>query len=119
MQLARAVQKIAQGRQQVVVTYVTSARPAGVVVSNRAQGAREQLIVSAGAQPAQPVTVPDETGQDAATAQSDLQTAGFVVLSVDWPVSDAASDGLVVYETPASRAPEGATIVLYVGSHTG
>jgi beta-lactam-binding protein with PASTA domain len=63
--------------------------------------------------------VPDERGQDAATAQSDLESAGFSVLTVDWPVSDQSSDGVVVYQTPSGRAPKGATIVLYIGSHTG
>jgi beta-lactam-binding protein with PASTA domain len=119
MQLERAVQKIAQGRQQVVVVYVTSSRPAGVVVANRAQGDRELLNVSTGPQPAAAAPVPNVVGQDSATAQSRLEAAGFVVLTVDWPVSDQASVGTVVYETPTGRAPRGATIVLYVGSTTG
>jgi serine/threonine-protein kinase len=118
MQLSRAVLKIAQGRQQVIVVYVASSRPAGIVVANSTVGARERLQVSAGAQP-QPTSVPDERGQDAATAQSDLQAAGFSVVAVDWPVSDQASGGVVVYQTPTGRAPQGATIVLYVGSYTG
>jgi beta-lactam-binding protein with PASTA domain len=119
MQLQRAVQKIAQGRQQVVVVYVKSTRPAGIVVANRAQGDRELLNVSAGPQPAAATPVPSEGGQDAATAQSRLEAAGFVVLTVDWPVSDQASVGTVVYETPTGRVPRGATIVLYIGSTTG
>jgi beta-lactam-binding protein with PASTA domain len=119
MQLERAVQKIAQGRQQVIVVYVRSGRPAGVVVANRAQGARERLDVSAGPKPAQATTVPDELGQDGTTAQSDLESAGFSVVLVDWPVSDQASGGVVVYQTPSGRAPRGATIVLYIGSYTG
>jgi beta-lactam-binding protein with PASTA domain len=119
MQLARAVQKIAQGRQQVIVVYVASTRPAGIVVANDTVGARERLHVSAGAQPQPQTTVPDERGQDAATAQSDLESAGFSVLTVQWPVSDPASDGLVVYQTPSGRAPKAATIVLYVGTSSG
>jgi hypothetical protein len=35
---------------------------------------------------------------------------------VQWPVSDPASDGLVVYQTPSGSAPQGSTVVLYVGS---
>jgi beta-lactam-binding protein with PASTA domain len=118
MQLARAVQKIAQGRQQVIVVYVASTRPAGVVVANDTVGTRERLHVSAGAHPQPATSVPDELGQDASTAQSDLQSAGFSVLTVDWPVSDAADDGVVVRQTP-TRAPRGSTIVLYVGSASG
>jgi beta-lactam-binding protein with PASTA domain len=119
MQLERAVQKIAQGRQQVIVVYVRSDRPAGIVVANRAQGARERLDVSAGPKPEKTTTAPDELGQDAATAQSDLESAGFSVVLVDWPVSEEASGGVVVYQTPAGHAPRGATIVLYIGSYTG
>jgi beta-lactam-binding protein with PASTA domain len=119
MQVDRAVQKIAQGRQQVVVVYVKSTRPAGIVVANRAQGDRELLNVSAGPQPAAATPVPSEVGQDATTAQSRLEAAGFTVLTVDWPVSDQASVGTVVHQTPTGRAPRGATIVLYVGSATG
>jgi beta-lactam-binding protein with PASTA domain len=116
MQLSRAVQKIVQGRQQVVVQYVRSDKPVGIVVANRAQGARELLSVSAGATPAKPTAVPDEMGQDAATARSDLEAAGFTVITADWPVSDQASVGVVVYETPTGHAPQGATIVVYIGS---
>jgi beta-lactam-binding protein with PASTA domain len=118
MQLERAVQKIAQGRQQVIVVYTASSRPAGIVVANQTVGVRERLYVAAGLHP-QATSVPDERGQDAATAQSDLESAGFSVLTVDWPVSDQSSDGVVVYQTPSGRAPKGATIVLYIGSHTG
>jgi beta-lactam-binding protein with PASTA domain len=98
----------------VTVVYVASSRPLGIVVSNAAADGRERLAVSAGPN-GQLITVPDERGQDPATAQSDLQSAGFTVLTVDWPVSDQAHVGLVAYQTPATRAPRGATIVVYVG----
>jgi hypothetical protein len=115
MRLQAAVQKIAQGRQQVVVQYVTSTQPAGVVVANSDAGNRVKLQVSAGSHPKPATSVPDTTGEDAATAQSDLTGAGFSVISVDWPVSDAASDGVVVYATPSGQAPAGSTVVIYVG----
>jgi hypothetical protein len=38
------------------------------------------------------------------------------VITADWPVGDPASDGVVVFETPGDRAPQGAAIVLYVGA---
>ena len=116
MRLPAAVQKIAQGRQQVVVQYVTSSQPAGVVVANSKAGNRVKLQVSAGAQPKTATTVPDTTGEDSQTAQDDLTSAGFSVLTVDWPVSDPSSDGVVVWQTPAGQAPAGAAIVLYIGS---
>jgi beta-lactam-binding protein with PASTA domain len=119
MRLAAAVQKIAQGRQQVVVQYVSSSQPAGVVVANSSVDGKVRLQVSAGANPQSPTSVPDETGQDEQSAQDDLTSAGFSVVTVQWPVSDASNDGVVVAETPTGQAPDGATIVLYVGSSQG
>jgi len=119
MRLSAAVQKIAQGRQQVVVQYVTSSQPAGVVVANSNAGNKVQLQVSAGAKPKPQTEIPDTTGEDAQSAQDDLTKAGFAVLTVQWPVSDAASDGTVVYQTPTGQAPKGSTIVVYVGSANG
>ena len=121
MRLPDAVQKIADGRQQAIVVYVASSKPAGVVVSNSRAGSRERLEVSAGPHPGAPTSVPDVTGEDVETAQQDLQAAGFTVVEVDWPVSDASKDGVVVYETPGAggRIPRGAGVVIYAGSATG
>jgi beta-lactam-binding protein with PASTA domain len=119
MRLGAAVQKIAQGRQQVVVQYVTSSQPAGVVVANSSVGGKVRLQVSSGASPQPSTSVPDETGQDEQSARDDLASAGFSVISVQWPVSDASNDGVVVAQTPTGRAPDGATVVLYVGSAQG
>ena len=77
--------------------------------------------MSAGAQPSTSVDVPDVTGEDAATAEGDLRSAGFTVVQAQWPVSDASLDGTVVYETPSSaqQAPRGAAIVIYVAAGGG
>jgi beta-lactam-binding protein with PASTA domain len=117
MQLERAVQKIAQGRQEAIVEYVSSTKAPGIVVSNGTAGAKMRLSVSAGPTPGEPASLPDVTGEDAAKAQGDLQSAGFSVIEVQWPVSDESTDGTVVYQTPAgsAQAPRGVAIVLYVG----
>jgi serine/threonine-protein kinase len=103
-----------------LVQYVASTKPAGIVVSNGTVGSKMRLSVSAGPRPAASIDLPDVTGEDAAQAQSDLQTAGFTVVTVQWPVSDQSSDGTVVFETPVGggTAPRGVAIVLYVGSTT-
>jgi beta-lactam-binding protein with PASTA domain len=119
MRLQTAVQKLAQGQQQVIVVYVVSSRPVGVVVSNSTAGSRERLRVSAGPNPKPATSAPDVTAEDAATAQQDLQAAGFTVIQVQWPVSDQSQNGMVVYETPTGQAPEGSAIVIYVGSVSG
>jgi beta-lactam-binding protein with PASTA domain len=120
MRLSAAVTKIAQGRQQVVVQYVTSSEKAGVVVSGAPAGPRQRLQVSVGPKPLPARDVPDVTGEDAATAEQDLKAAGFSVISVQWPVSDQTLDGMVVYQTPArGRIPQGAAIVVYVGTVNG
>ena len=119
MRLSAAVQKIAQGRQQVIVQYVASSQPAGVVVANSNADNKVKLQVSAGAQPQPLTSVPDTTGEDASQAQHDLTSAGFTVLTVQWPVSDQASNGTVVYQTPSGQAPHGTTVVLYIGAASG
>lgn len=120
MRLAPAVQRIVQGRQQVIVQYVASSQPAGVVVASTTAGSRERLQVSAGSQPNASTDVPDVTGEDAATAAGDLRSAGFTVVQAQWPVSDASKDGTVVYETPAGgQAPGGVSIVIYIAAGGG
>jgi serine/threonine-protein kinase len=121
MRLQEAIQKITQGRQQAIVVYVTSSKPAGTVVANSKAGSRERLQVSAGSNPQPATNVPDVSGEDAATAQQDLQAAGFTVIQAKWPVSDSTQDGVVVYETPAGgrQVPKGSAIVIYVGTVNG
>jgi serine/threonine-protein kinase len=121
MRVGQAVQKIAEGRQQAIVVYVTSSQPAGVVVANSKAGSRERLQVSAGPNPHPARDVPDVAGEDAATAQQDLQAAGFSVVEVQWPVSDHSLEGTVVYETPSGgqQAPQGSAIVIYVATVNG
>jgi beta-lactam-binding protein with PASTA domain len=64
--------------------------------------------------------VPDVTGEVAATAEQDLRAAGFLVISVQWPVSDQSLDGMVTYQTPATgQVPQGSAIVVYVGTLNG
>jgi beta-lactam-binding protein with PASTA domain len=116
LRLGNAVQKITTGRQQVVVQYVSSTQPVGVVVANSNAGNKVKLQVSAGAHPQPSTSVPDTTGSDRSTAQSDLTSAGFSVIVADWPVSDPASEGIVVYQTPTGSAPRGSAVVIYVGS---
>ena len=119
MQLEKAVQKIAQGRQQAIVQYVASTKPLGIVVSNGTSGSKMRLSVSAGPKPGQATDVPDVTTEDSSQAQSDLEAAGFTVIQVPWPVSDASTAGTVVYETPtagSAQEPKGVAIVLYVGT---
>ncbi|MDX6490190.1 MAG: eukaryotic-like serine/threonine-protein kinase, partial [Gaiellaceae bacterium] len=119
LRLQTAVQRLAQGGQQAIVVYVASSKPVGVVVSNSTAGSRERLRVSAGPNPKPATSVPDVTAEDAATAQQDLQAAGFTVIQVQWAVSDQSQNGMVVYETATGQGPEGSAIVIYVGSVSG
>ena len=117
--LNAAVQQIAQGRRQAIVVYQASSLPLGSVISSSNAGSRVRLNVSGGKALAPTTSVPDVTGEDKATAVSDLENAGFTVLQVKWPVSDQASDNVVVAQTPVTSAPQGSAIVIYYGSATG
>jgi hypothetical protein len=118
MQLQPAIRKLTQGQQQAIVSYVASSQAAGVVVASSNAGTRMRLQVSAGASPQPATSVPDVTGEDAATAVQDLQAAGFAAIQAKWPVGDASQVGQVVYETPPGgrQAPAGSAIVVYVGA---
>ena len=61
--------------------------------------------------------MPDVTGEDQATATSDLQAAGFRVSVVDQPTSDQNEDGIVLDEDPTAgtRIPASSLVTIYVG----
>jgi serine/threonine-protein kinase len=62
--------------------------------------------------------VPDVVGQDQQTATTTLQDAGFQIQVIMVPPPDPSQSGIVIDEEPAggTRAPEGSTVTIYVGS---
>jgi beta-lactam-binding protein with PASTA domain len=113
---------------RVRTAYVASSKPSGTVVAQRPtagttlrRGAAVRIKVSTGANPQQAKAVPDVTGEDEATARSDLEAAGFQVSVVDEPTTDQNEDGIVVDEDPAAgtRIPAGSLVTIYVGRFSG
>jgi serine/threonine-protein kinase len=80
-----------------------------------------RINVSVGSNPQPVKAVPDVTGEDEATARSDLEAAGFQVSVVDEPTTDQNEDGIVIDEDPVAgtRVPAGSLVTIYVGSFTG
>ena len=108
--------------------YVASSEPSGTVVAQHPtagttlrRGAAVRIAVSTGPNPKLAKAVPDVTGEDEATARSDLQAAGFRVSVVDEPTSDQNEDGIVLDEDPAAgtRVPAGSLVTIYVGRFSG
>lgn len=106
------------------ITYVASQQPSGLVVSERPaagtqvrKGSKVQLSVSRGPN-ATTAVVPDVVGQDQQTATNTLQSAGFRVQAIMVPPTDPSQSGMVLDEQPSggTRAPEGSTVTIYVGS---
>jgi eukaryotic-like serine/threonine-protein kinase len=106
------------------VRYVSSQKPSGQVVAQGPaagatanKGSKVQLSVSVGPS-ATTTQVPNVVGQDQQTATSTLQNAGFKVQVIMVPSSDPSQNGTVVDEQPAggTRAPDGSTVTIYVGS---
>jgi serine/threonine-protein kinase len=100
---------------------VDSNEQKGVVIGQSPQansiatkGARITLSVSKGPTA---VEVPDVTGLDEATAQTQLEDKGFVVNVRDRTTDDPAEDGNVVEQRPAalSKVKPGATVTIYIG----
>jgi eukaryotic-like serine/threonine-protein kinase len=111
------------------IRYVPSDLPSGTVVAQARKpgttakrGDHMLITVSFGPQTnaSTLVTVPNVVGQDEQTAQTRLQSAGFVAVVEDSPTSDASQDGKVVDEQPGpgTQAPKGSQIILYVGRAT-
>jgi serine/threonine-protein kinase len=108
------------------IRYVPSDQPSGTVVAQAqragttaTRGGHLLVTVSEGGSTSggSLVTVPDVVGQDEASAQARLQSAGFAAVVEDLPAGDPAEDGKVVDEQPAAgtKAPKGSQIIIYVG----
>jgi serine/threonine-protein kinase len=81
------------------------------------KGAKITVYVSKGPTA---VEVPDVTGLDEATAQTELEDKGFVVSVRDRTTEDPAEDGNVVEQRPPalSKVKPGATVTVYIGRLT-
>jgi serine/threonine-protein kinase len=109
---------------RVRTVYVPSTKPSGTVVAQQPapgttvkRGTRVRINVSNGPNPQPAKAVPDVTGEDQATATTDLQAAGFQVQVVDEPTADPNQDGIVIDEdpVPGTRIPAGSQVTIYVG----
>jgi eukaryotic-like serine/threonine-protein kinase len=103
---------------------VDSDSPQGLVVAQdpdpgteRPKGETVQISVSNGPQTA---TVPDVLDQDQASAESELQAAGFKVRVVKQDTADPTQDGVVMDQSPAPglEAQPGSRVTIVVGRFT-
>lgn len=103
------------------VVYLTSQQPLGQVIGqNPAAGTpaarqrRIQVNAAEGANPGNPAQVPDLTGEDAATARSDLESAGFQAVVVR--TKRAGASGSVLEQQPAAGTTlsTGDIVAIYV-----
>ena len=113
---------------RVRTAYVASSESSGTVVAQHPtpgttlrRGAAVRINVSIGSNPKPAKAVPDVTGEDEATARSDLEAAGFRVSVVDEPTTDENEDGIVVDEDPVAgtKVPAGSLVTIYVGRFSG
>jgi beta-lactam-binding protein with PASTA domain len=125
---AAALRKLHAAGLRVRTAYVASSKPSGTVVAQRPapgttlrRGAAVRVNVSIGSNPKPAKAVPDVTGEDEATARSDLEAAGFRVSVVDEPTTDENEDGIVVDEdpVPGTRVPTGSLVTIYVARFSG
>jgi len=103
-------------------TNVDSDQPKDIVVAmdpsgSAPPGSTIRLSVSKGPKQS---TVPDVTNQDEQSARATLQSAGFKVTVVRQDVTDPASNGIVLDQSPAggTRADHGSTVTITVGHFT-
>jgi serine/threonine-protein kinase len=96
-------------------------RAAGIVIATNPlggntapQGSTVTIVVSSGKQI---LTVPDETGRDAGSAEADLRSQGFTTARSTQP-SDSVDPGLVISmdPPPGSQAQKGSKVTLVVST---
>jgi serine/threonine-protein kinase len=124
IQQSAAQRRLHDAGLRAIVKYVPSGQPVGIVLGQSPsggtkvkKGSRVRLAVSRGPNPTLTV-VPDVVGQDQQTATTNLQDAGFKVQVLRVRPSSPSQSGKVVDEQPAggTRAPDGSTVTIYVGS---
>jgi beta-lactam-binding protein with PASTA domain/tRNA A-37 threonylcarbamoyl transferase component Bud32 len=108
------------------VTYTASSEvEEGLVISQdpapgeqAPRGSAVAIVVSTGPETA---TVPNVVGQQADTAEQNLEDAGFEVEVQTQPVADPAQENVVLDQDPngGSEAPEGSTVTILVGDFPG
>jgi serine/threonine-protein kinase len=122
-ELADAAVSFGDEGLKVSVRYVPSNEAAGRVVAQaqppgteRAAGDTVQVNVSTGAQPAQPVAVPDARGRRIDAGRGVLEQAGFEVLALNLATGDVTPADTVASQTPPAGAqiPRGSLVVIYV-----
>jgi beta-lactam-binding protein with PASTA domain len=119
--IATALQQLETAGLRATVKYVSSQTPAGQVRGQNPKAGTKvapktpvQLNVSEGPNPGNPTPVPDETGQDEATARSDLENAGFKVVVIRR--TGGGQSGTVVEQQPAAgtSVPTDEYVAIYV-----
>jgi beta-lactam-binding protein with PASTA domain len=124
IQQSAAQRRLHDGGLRPRVKYVPSTRPVGVVTGQNPGGGTKVkngstvlLAVSRGPSPTLTV-VPDVAGKTQQAATTTLQNAGFKVQALTVKPANPSQSGKVVDEQPAgsTRAPEGSTVTIYVGS---
>jgi beta-lactam-binding protein with PASTA domain len=119
--LATGLQQLETAGLRASVKYQSSQAPVGRVLGqNPAAGtkvapkATVQVNVSEGPNPGNPTAVPDVSGEDEATARSDLETAGFKVIVIQ--TSRGGQSGTVVEQQPAAGTTlaSGDFVAIYV-----
>ncbi|MFL6037978.1 MAG: PASTA domain-containing protein [Gaiellaceae bacterium] len=106
------------------VVFQNSSQSAGQVLAqspaasaSAQRGSHVRITVSNGPNPQPAETVPNVVGQDQATATNHLQSAGFRVVVLNRPASNASQNGVVIEQQPHAGAsiPGNSLVALYVG----
>ncbi len=118
-----ATEELTAAGFEVTAVIVASDAPAGLVVAQSpdsgaeaAKGSTVTISVSEGPQIVT-ATVPDVTGFDRDSAQTELADSGFTPDVQEQETTDPNEDGLVLGQDPApgSEAEQGATVTIVVG----
>jgi eukaryotic-like serine/threonine-protein kinase len=119
--LQSALPALEQAGLLATVKYVSAPGPLGQVNGQNPaagtrvpRGTRVQVNVTEGSNPGNPTQVPDVTGEDEATARSDLESAGFKVIVVRTRRSGTAGSVLEQQPAAGTTISSGDFVAIYV-----
>ena len=106
-------------RYDTVTAYSSSVSEGNVISQNKSgkatEGTTVRIVVSKGPKPDENADIPSVVGQDEATAEDQLESAGFKYDANYKTVSDSSKDGVVIKQNKTGQAKKGSTITITIG----
>ncbi len=106
-------------RYDTTYSYSDSVAEGNVISQNKTGKAKPgttiRIVVSQGPKPDEEVDIPSVVGKSESSAESALESAGFLYDAKYQTVSSASQDGVVIKQNKTGKAKKGSTITITIG----